>query len=107
VIRRAPVPSVRTLAAVFGDNAPAAGSVLLASAPAPNSWLPPGVWDRLGGLAGAYGTECVRFDNWESADYLNAGDPYKPTLIVWRGRWRVQSVGDFIETMERRGLRAV
>lgn len=33
----------------------------------------------------------------EYADYLNAGDSYLPTVIYWRGRYRVQCVGDFIE----------
>jgi hypothetical protein len=46
--------------------------------------------------SGVYG------DDW--ASYLNTGDSYTPTLIYWDGRYRVQSVGDFIETMERRSV---
>ena len=41
----------------------------------------------------------------EWALYLNTGDAYKATLIYWRGRYRVQSLGDFIETMERQGIK--
>ena len=33
----------------------------------------------------------------EYAEYLNAGDSYAATVIYWRGRYRVQSIGDFIE----------
>ena len=40
----------------------------------------------------------------EFAEYLNMGDPYNATLIYWRGRYRVQSLGDFVETMERQGI---
>ena len=41
----------------------------------------------------------------EYAEYLNAGDSYADTVIYWRGNYRVQSVGDFIETMERQGVK--
>ena len=27
------------------------------------------------------------------------------TIIYWRGRYRVQSLGDFVETMGRQGVR--
>lgn len=33
----------------------------------------------------------------EYAEYLNAGDSYAPTVIYWRGKYRVQDVGTFIE----------
>jgi hypothetical protein len=39
------------------------------------------------------------------AAYLNTGDSYVPTLIYWRGAYRVQSLGDFVETMERQGVK--
>lgn len=52
---------------------------------------------------GLHGVETIQGD--EYADYLNAGDCYAPTLIYWRGTYRVQSVGDFIETQERNGVK--
>jgi hypothetical protein len=51
---------------------------------------------------GLHGVETIQGD--EYADYLNTGDTYAPTLIYWRGAYRVQSVGDFVETMERQGV---
>lgn len=33
----------------------------------------------------------------EYAEYINTGDSYTDTVIYWRGAYRVQSVGDFIE----------
>lgn len=41
-------------------------------------------------------------DEW--AVYLNAGGTYIPTLIYYDGRFRIQSVGDFVEEVERRGV---
>lgn len=56
--------------------------------------------------AGAFfGVETIETVSGEHAEYLNAGDSYSETVIRWRGNYRVQSVGDFIETMERRGIR--
>jgi len=54
---------------------------------------------------GLYGIESCETTTGEYADYLNTGDTYAPTLIYWRGAYRVQSVGDFIETMERNSVR--
>lgn len=39
----------------------------------------------------------------EYADFMDTGDIYAPTVIRWRGRYRVAALGDFIETMERNG----
>lgn len=52
-----------------------------------------------------HGIEYLRSTGGEYAEYLNTGDMYFPTIIRWRGNYRVQSIGDFIETMERRGVR--
>ena len=52
-----------------------------------------------------HGVEYMLSTGDEYAEYLNTGHMYTPTLIRWRGKYRVQSVGDFIETMERRGIR--
>ena len=52
---------------------------------------------------GLFGIEGIQAgDEW--ATYLNTGDSYAPTIIFWRGNYRVQSLGDFIETMERQSV---
>jgi hypothetical protein len=50
---------------------------------------------------GLHGVEGAESTDGEWATYLNAGDTYAPTVIYWRGSYRVQSLGDFVETMER------
>lgn len=54
---------------------------------------------------GLYGVEYCCANCGDFAEYLNTGDTYAETLIFWRGRYRVQSLGDFIETMERNGVK--
>lgn len=54
---------------------------------------------------GFHGAETLESTAGEYAEYLNAGDSYAPTVIYWRGRYRIQSVGDFVETMERNSVR--
>ena len=114
-------PSVKTLRAVFLHNAKRAkfilhaGQITLNAAPECQARIlecynRPDAWDlrmhALNTLAKAHGVECVETSNARvAAWYLNAGDTYTPTLIFWRGRYRVQSIGDFVETMERRGIR--
>lgn len=44
-----------------------------------------------------YGLESVESVSGEYAEYLNAGDTYAVTLIYWRGRYRVQCLGGFLE----------
>ena len=58
----------------------------------------------LNNVAGFHGVEAMQTGNGRYADYLNAGDSYAPTIIYWDGQYRVQSIGDFVETMERRGV---
>lgn len=53
---------------------------------------------------GLHGVEGIESNNGEWVTYLNAGDTYTPTIIYWRGRYRVQSIGDFIEAMEKRSI---
>lgn len=55
--------------------------------------------------AGLYGVESCETNSGEYADYLNTGDSYAPTVIFWRGNYRVQPLGDFIETMERQSVK--
>ena len=70
---------------------------------------PPQTWDlRMVALnkAGEFGgVEHAETVGGEFASYLNAGDCYAPTIIYWRGRYRIACLGDFVETMERRGIR--
>lgn len=55
---------------------------------------------------GLHGVEAFKLKRgW--VDYLNTGETYAATLIRHDGRYRVQSVGDFIERQERRGNRDV
>lgn len=71
-----------------------------------DSWCEPGTERlRLAALNRAldmHGVESLRIGN-QYAEYLNAGDCYNETIIFYNGRYRVQTLGDFVETMERRG----
>jgi hypothetical protein len=53
---------------------------------------------------GLHGTESVKIGDY-FADYLNTGEMYAATLIYWCGNYRVQSLGDFVETLERNGIK--
>ncbi len=58
---------------------------------------------------GLFGVESIEFTTpcgTQYAEYLNTGDTYATTLILWDGSYRVQSVGDFVETRERNGCKA-
>lgn len=59
---------------------------------------------RSHGVEFAQVSETLGMRESDYAAYLNVGDSYVPTVIYWQGRYRVQSVGDFIETLERRGV---
>ncbi|MDP2262664.1 MAG: hypothetical protein Q8K24_05845 [Hydrogenophaga sp.] len=113
-------PSIKTLSRVF-ENPKAAKRILSASKAellrmeaASNRVSEclnlPKVYDvRLTCLnaidSGLHGVEPMESTAGEYAHYLNAGDSYTDTVIYWRGNYRVQSVGDFVETMERQGVR--
>lgn len=116
------LPSVKTLSEVFNDakqarkimemsrselSATDAGAKRLHEC-----FHPPKTYDlRLHVLnsieSGLHGVESIESTSGEYADYLNTVDIYAPTLIYWRGNYRVQSLGDFIETMERQGVRFI
>ena len=51
-----------------------------------------------------HGVEGYESSNGNWVTFLNAGDSYAPTIIYWRGTYRVQSLGSFIETMERQRI---
>ena len=57
--------------------------------------------------SGLYGVEWCQTTRGQYVDYLNAGDVYTPTLIYWRGTYRVQSLGDFIESLGRQSVRFI
>lgn len=112
--------SVKTLAAVFTD-AKAARRVFemtraqLVETDAGRARVaechnPPKTYDvRLHVLdalePGLCGVESLESTAGEYADYLNTGDTYAATVIYWRGAYRVQSVGDFVETLGRQNVR--
>ncbi len=105
-------PSIKTLSRVFTDPKEAKRILTLDYAelrklPAAQARIsaclnPPKKYDvRMHCLnaieSGLHGLEAVKTVGGEYADYLNTGDSYADTLIYWRGAYRVQSVGDFIE----------
>jgi hypothetical protein len=105
------LPSVRTLRAVFNDNAKQARAILemnreqLEKLPTPQALVmtyhPPHTSQLrlclLDELAGTHGVEAfeVRGGTW--CEYLNAGDTYALTLILFRGAYRVACWGDIAE----------
>lgn len=108
------IPSIKTLAQVFGDKAPEARRILkmpraqLEALPAGAArvrecYNPPQTWDvRMHCLAaldvpGLFGLEACGNREGEYMDYLNTGESYAPTLVYWRGRYRVASFGDIVE----------
>lgn len=112
------LPSVKTLTTVFEDEAKQARTILetenttTISSPSVD-YARKTAYNRhkksfikllaLSDLGGFYGVEHIQVGQ-EYADYLNTGDTYIPTLIYWRGGYRVQSIGDFTESMEKQGL---
>lgn len=115
------LPSVATLAQVFADPKQARRILEMTRAELEQTEAgaarvreclnPPATYDvRMHVLnacdAGLHGVESISLHGGcDFAEYLNTGDTYAPTLIRYNGRYRVQSVGDFVETLERRGVR--
>jgi len=106
------LPSTHTLSTVFGGNAKEARRVLemsrtqLEQLPAcqqrlADCYRAPRTWDlrmtALNLLADTCGVEGVQLRDGSWLEYLNAGDTYSPTLLRYRGRYRVATVGDIIE----------
>jgi hypothetical protein len=106
------LPSVRTLRVVFGDNAKQARAILemsrreLEALPAgaarvAECYNPPATSDIrltcLDALAGTHGVEAFATKRDGYCEYLNAGDTYAPTLVRFRGRYRVATWGDIAE----------
>lgn len=114
------LPSIKAMSAVFADAKQARKILEMTRAELENlpasvarikaCYNPPSTEDlRLHCLdaleSGLYGVEAIESSDGAYADYLNAGDVYAPTLIYWNGSYRVQSLADFVESMERRGVR--
>ena len=106
------LPSIKTLSAVFGDNAKNARVILemtrseLMELPACQARLnecyyPPKTWDlRLTALDaicdGSCGVESFETERgW--CEFLNTGDTYSPTLLRFNGQYRVACWGDIAE----------
>lgn len=113
-------PSVKTLRRCFGDKAREAKRALhmsrqelletydAAGRRLRECYNPPQTYDirleTLNAIGDFHGVEGVQAKNGRWASYLNTGDTYNDTLIYWNGHYRVQSLGDFVETMERNGI---
>lgn len=112
-------PSVETLRAVFGDDANKARKIFEMSraqlceteagaARVRACYHAPKTYDlrmhALDALGHTYGLEACEASTGQHVDFLNTGDSYAPTVIYWRGAYRVQSLGDFVETLQRRGV---
>ena len=46
---------------------------------------------------GLCGQEAIQNKNGEWLDYINSGDCYNPTIVYWRGKYRVCCVADIVE----------
>lgn len=113
------LPSIKTLTTVFKDKAKQARAILetenTTTIYSPSvDYARKTAYNRhkkyfikllaLSDLGGFYGVEYIQAGQ-EYAEYLNAGDTYTPTLIYWRGNYRVQSLGDFVESMEKQRIK--
>ena len=105
-------PSIKTLRAVFGDNAPEAKRILrstraeLETIPAGAArvrecYHAPQTHDLrltcLDALAKTYGVEAFQDRAGRYCEYLNAGDTYAPTVVFYRGTYRVTDCGTIAE----------
>lgn len=108
-------PSIKTLQALPGVDAEKARALkaLLTARRADLETLPagaarlaacyhyPGTADLrlhcLDAEIGTHGVEAFRTDKGELVEYLNAGDTYTPTIVRFRGAYRVACWGDIAE----------
>lgn len=105
-------PSIKTLRAVFGENAKEAKRILQATraeletipagaARVRECYHPPSTKDLrltcLDKLAGTFGVEAFQTTAGDYCEYLNAGDTYTTTLLWFRGAYRVGCWGDIAE----------
>lgn len=119
------LPSIRTLRSVFQHRAPEARRILemrrdeleahpVGAARVAECYHAPTTRDlRMTVLdsldTGLHGVEGFvigrRNGDADTVWYLNTGDTYTPTLVFWRGTYRVESWGDRVEILERQGWR--
>ena len=112
-------PSIKTLSRVFSDPVEAKRIFQMTRAqleqlPAglariTECWHAPKNWDvRMHCLdaieGGSYGLSHAESTEGEYVTSLNTGDVYADTVIFWRGNYRVQSLGDFVETLKRQSV---
>jgi len=112
-------PSIKTLSAIFDDSKTARGLIDGALDPCEVSrnacelertsyHLPPIYllkMEALNELGGFYGVASFEYSG-GFIEYLNAGDTYAPTLFYrpdLQDRWQVSTLGDIVETLERKG----
>ena len=114
-------PSIRTLSEIFDDAKTARGIIAGSIDPcvasdaarkrelecftlAPMLTLKLCALDELGGF---FGVESFEYSD-GFVEYLNAGDTYAATLLYrpdLRDRWQVSTLGDVVETLERKGYK--
>jgi hypothetical protein len=107
------LPSVKTLTEVFNDNSKEARRVLsmqreeLEQLPACIDRIKecyrqaPSTSDlrmtALNVLADTYGVESFQLSDGSYCVYLNAGETYAATLVLFHGKYRVSTLGDIFE----------
>ena len=104
-------PSIKSLQALFGDNAKQAKTLLtmnreqllrtpVGKARAAECYHAPSTQDIrmecLNALGHFYGVEGLDTKKGECL-YLNAGDTYTPTLVRFNGAYRITTWGDIVE----------
>jgi hypothetical protein len=106
------IPSIKTLTPVFGGKSSEARKILgmtrseLEALPAgaarvAECYHPPKTYDLrltcLDALGETCGVEAFQLRDGSYCDYLNTGDTYTPTLLRFRGNYRVACWGDIAE----------
>ena len=106
------LPSIKTLASVFGDDAKQARKIMEMSrtelaqnaagaARIAECYHAPKTYDVrltvLDALGHSYGVEGAEDTDGNWLTYLNTGDPYSPTVWHYQGKYSVGCLGSFIE----------
>lgn len=106
------IPTIKSLVPVFGDKAKQARKILEMDtmhlhAEFEADGMMQGYYNQptkkemrmllLDKLGETHGVEAIALGNGEIVDYLNSGDTYTPTLVFWRGNYRVTDWGTLVE----------
>ena len=106
------LPSIKTLASVFGDDAKQARKIMemsrteleqtvVGAARIAECYHAPKTYDVrltvLNALGHSYGVEGMEDTDGNWLTYLNTGDLYNPTIWYYRGKYSVGCLGSFIE----------